>query len=182
MNRTVRTGVLLAIAVVTAWLVAIVPPPGIVLGRTFSHSAEIGQTIHLRSADVTIVSVTTATAIATSTRVLPTTGAFLVVTLRFTPTTEPWKPQQLRIRDAKGRDFGGPQPVAIDCPGAQPGLTMICESYNEIPSDALDGRLRIEVPSGPYDGDDALLLVIDPPASSGVFISHKGHYLRKDEP
>lgn len=154
-----RTGLLTAILVVAALFIGsyisqALPVSDRVIGeRPFMHEASLGDTVRLRTADVTVTAVQTAFEVESKStgQVASTSGVWIVFDITWSPVGESalLENQAAVVRAADGREFGGSQAVTSNCGPTQPGLPVACQLPIEISADALEGA-HLLLPAGGY--------------------------------
>lgn len=153
--RLTRTGLLTAFIVVLAlWVGSMVtswlPDPQKVYSDSFFTPGRVGNTVTIRSYEVTVTGVRAGLEAATDSQVSLTRGLWLVVDLTWSPqdATIAWAREGTGSRLAAtepllvtldGRTYGGLPGLGLTCGAAQPGVPLTCSIPFEVPPDALEG-------------------------------------------
>lgn len=153
--RLTRSGLLTGLIVVLAlWVGSIVtswlPDPQQVYAASFFRPGTVGETVSIRSYNVTVTGVRAGPEVATDAQVAVTRSLWLVVDLTWSPTDAAiaWSSEGVasqltaaepRLMSADGREFGGLPGITTTCGAAQPGLPLTCSVPFEVPPDALEG-------------------------------------------
>lgn len=160
--RFTRNGLITAVLVVAALFVGsfvaerMPRPEGYLTEQPFIHEGEIGQTVVLRTGEVSVVGVYAAKTVELFLDVSESADVWLVVDVRWTPLGEPHLigGSTAAIAASDGRTFGGSQPVNNICGRTQPGLTVGCQMAFEISADALEGaQILLPAESSVRTGD-----------------------------
>ncbi len=133
-------------SLVTKWM----PDAAEILSdRPFTHEALIGETVTMRTGDITVTGVQAAKQVEVYDQVAVTDQTWLVIDVQWTPRGESGliSGSFPVIRSQDGRTFGGMQALIINCGPTQPGLTVRCQMPFEMPIDALEGS-KILIPAG----------------------------------
>lgn len=152
--RLTREGILTAMLVVAALFVGSalterLPQPSAVLEAPFVREGAVGDTITLRTADVTVRGVDGSQIVRGIADTAQTSGVFLVVEIEWAPRGQAslLAGSAPEVVAADGRVFGGSQAVVNNCGPAQPGLPVRCQLPFEVAADAAAGA-RLLVPAG----------------------------------
>lgn len=153
--RLTRAGLFTAFIVVLAlWVGSLVtsalPDPQKVYTASFFRTGTVGETVSIRSYDVTVTGFRAGPEVATDAQVAVSRGLWLVVDLTWSPrdSTISWSPEGVvsqlvasepRLVSPDGREFGGLPGISVTCGAAQPGLPLTCSVPFEVPADALAG-------------------------------------------
>ncbi len=156
--RLTREGLLTAVLVVAALFVGSsltdrLPQPSAVLEAPFVREGAVGDTIELRTADVTVRGVDGSRLVRVFSSTAQTPGVFVVVEVDWAPRGQAsmLAGSAPEIVAEDGRVFGGFQPVANNCGPAQPGLPVRCQLPFEVSADAAAGA-RLRIPAGSSTG------------------------------
>lgn len=155
-----------------------------VFARPFTHAADVGETVALRSADVTVTDVHAAHRVQWFGTEYATTGTWVVVDVEMVAKGEPFFPHGWRLHSPQGFSYGGDGDVGSTCPSAQAGVPQVCRAAFEVNSGDVSGlTLLIPASADPAaPGDDlaevalgegwaaqpADLLPLDPPEGGGA--------------
>lgn len=162
-----RTGLLTSVLVVAALFVgsyisSVLPSPDRMMSeRPFLHSADIGETVSLRTADVTVTEVSTAKEVALLGQIAGTSGVWIVADITWSPVNAPavLRGNSVVVEAADGRRFGGTQAIINNCGPTQPGLPVTCQLAVEMVADALDGAKLLIPASDSVDQSDDVAVV-----------------------
>lgn len=166
--KLTRDGLLTAILVLAALFVGsfisewVPHPDRILTEQPFPHNAPIGETVHLRTAEVTVADINTAKRIEGFGEVSESSGVWLLADIVWSPLGEPRTlgGASVVIRAQDGREFGGLQTITTLCGPTQPGIAVSCQIAIEVAPDALEGaHLLIPADGFVHASDD--LAVID---------------------
>lgn len=156
--RLTREGLLTAVLVVAALFVGSslterLPQPSAVLEAPFLHAGAVGDTIALRTADVTVHGITGSPLVRSFSDTAQTPGVFLVAEIEWAPRGQASMLSGAvpEVVAADGRVFGGFQAVSNNCGPAQPGLPVRCQLAFEVATDAAAGA-HLLIPAGPTTG------------------------------
>lgn len=129
------------------------PQPSAMLEAPFVHAGTVGETITLRTADVTVRGVTGSPLVRSFSETAQTPGVFLVAEIEWAPRGQAslLSGAAPEVVAADGRVFGGSQAVSNSCGPAQPGLPVRCQLAFEVTADAAAGA-RLLIPAGPATG------------------------------
>ncbi|MFC5338391.1 hypothetical protein [Leucobacter denitrificans] len=150
-----RTGLLTAVLVVAALFIGSfiaerLPASDRVMSeRPFIQQARLGDTVAMRTAEVSVTGVQSASEVETLGRVAGTSGVWIVFDIVWSPVAEPGllPNRAVVLRAADGRTFGDTQPVTNSCGPTQPGLPVSCQIPIEVSPDALEGA-HLLIPAG----------------------------------
>ncbi len=142
-----REGLLTAILVVAALFVGsfiaerIPHPDRVLTEQPFFHEAELGETVRLRTAEVTVDRVDAAKRVERFGEVSESAGVWLVVDIVWSPIHEPRTlgGSSVFVRARDGREFGDTQAVTSTCGPTQPGVPIACQIAIEVDPSALAG-------------------------------------------
>lgn len=118
-----------------------------VLDRSFVQEAEVGQTISLRSAEVTVREVDVASTVSNQGREFASAGVWLIVDVEISARGRAFSPTGWQLRSDSGRTYGEFGDLGAVCLGAQPGISQSCRTAFEVSPDDLTG-LTLLIPAG----------------------------------
>ncbi|WRS29839.1 hypothetical protein U6G28_09990 [Actinomycetaceae bacterium MB13-C1-2] len=150
-GKTVLTVVtVFALLYVGSFLTKWIPDATEILSdRSFTREAVVGETVEMRTGDVTVTGVQATQQVEIYGQVATTDQTWLVIDVQWTPHGESGiiGGSFPVIRSKDGRTFGGMQTLTANCGPTPPGLTVWCQMPFEIPTDALEGS-KILIPAG----------------------------------
>lgn len=146
--RFTRDGLLTVMLVIAALFVGstltkYLPSPDSFRDDPFPVAGALGETVHLRTGDITLTTLQPAKEIELNGQVAATSGVWVVVDVIYEPRDQPGVVTggQGRMRSTDGRIFGGAQAIIANCGPANPGLPVTCQLPFEVPADALEGLI-----------------------------------------
>lgn len=116
-------------------------------------TAALGQTVELRTAEVTVQDVRVGTELVASGTPLPTEGVWVMAELSYTPTAEDTGLPYARIVDGDGRTFLATRGGTNTCGSSGPGIPLTCSVSIEIPADAAPGAVLQLASTGDHQRD-----------------------------
>lgn len=124
------------------------PSTEAILNAPFVTSVGVGETSHMRTGDVTVTDVRTASTVMTQLGTMRTSGVWLVVDLEITAAKEPWTLTGMELASTSGALYGSPTSVEASCRTAQPGVPQQCTAVFEVAPDDLAG-IVLTIPTNP---------------------------------
>lgn len=137
------------------------PSTSDVLARPFLHRAAVGQTVAMRTAEVSVTGVSSARSVVSHGREFSTEGTWLLIDLQVLALHEPVPVAGMELVTSSGLVHGGSGDVPFACSTAQPGVTQDCRVAMELAPEELPG-LELHVPASGEagsPGDD--MMVVD---------------------
>lgn len=120
------------------------PQPFDRLGAPRDHHVAVGETAHLRTAQVTVRGVRLGSALEDTSATLGTPGVWLVAELEITPTDADASLASWHVVARDGTEWGRTRALLDTCRSTPPGVTQRCGIAVEVLPDALPGaQLRL---------------------------------------
>lgn len=139
--------------VVTEWL-----PDGPSPVRAHERHVDVGETAHLRYADVSVGSVDGGTTLATTTRAMRSPGVWVAVVVDVTPTVDDLTFGYAELRTGDGAVVTGGNRNVRECRSSNPGIPTHCIVAFEVSPSALPGsELVLGRAADDQRGDDLLV-------------------------
>lgn len=117
------------------------PQPFDRLGAPRDHHVAVGETAHLRTAQVTVTDVHLGPVLDDMSTPLTTPGTWLVAELEITPTEADASLAGWHVVGPDGREWGRSRALLDTCRSAPPGVTQRCGIAVEVLPDALPGAV-----------------------------------------
>jgi hypothetical protein len=165
-GRPIRTAVVTAVAVLAALaagtaLNSALPSADDVGDAPFVATDVVGQQVHLRTGELTVLGVDASTTITGGLgQAISEQGTFLIVKLRWVASPKPQPLSGTWVRAANGRTYHAGSPVTAGCAPAQTGIPVVCQLVFEMPKSALAGAVLV-APSEAISADADLQARID---------------------
>ena len=155
-ERTLTGLVTIAALAIGVAVTSRLPSADSIAAWPFVHQVAIGETVSLRTGQLTVDGVDATTAVTQSGKTVKTSAHWLLVMMRFTAAREPSALAGMTLKTADGRTYSATRPLQSTCGAGQPGITIRCTIPFEVPADALAGA-HLLVPAallGQGAGDD----------------------------
>lgn len=142
-SRLVTAGALVAVLALGRAVTGAAPTDD-ELGAPFLADADVGDTVALRVGDLEVVEVTGSTTLEGSSGVRPTSGVWVVATIRFEARDEPTSLGYAAVVGTDGTTYEATGRSDLLLSTSQPGVAVVGTVSIELPPEAVPGaRLRL---------------------------------------